>query len=87
MLSPITLSKNAILKSKTTNVVEYSIITVKDVSNIELINPNVIGDRDTHIGTTGEWGHGINIQGSSNITIQNPNISKYWGDGIYIGVQ
>ncbi|PEI49954.1 right-handed parallel beta-helix repeat-containing protein [Bacillus toyonensis] len=83
--SKVTFSKNAIIKSKTTNVGEYNIISLKDVSNVELINPNIIGDRDTHVGTAGEWGHGINIQGSSNITIQNPNISKCWGDGIYIG--
>ncbi|PGB25405.1 hypothetical protein COM06_17830, partial [Bacillus toyonensis] len=32
--SKVTFSKNAIIKSKTTNVVEYNIISLKDVSNV-----------------------------------------------------
>lgn len=34
----------------------------------------------------GEQGHGINIQNAQNVTINYPNVSDCWGDGIYIGV-
>jgi hypothetical protein len=81
----ITWAKNAVFQAKTNGADSYNVLTIKDVANVELINPNIIGDRDTHTATTGEWGHGIFMQGASNILIQNPTISKCWGDGIYIG--
>ena len=36
--------------------------------------------------TAGEWSHAFSILGSTNITIENLEISKSGGDGIYIGV-
>ncbi|MGM7369180.1 right-handed parallel beta-helix repeat-containing protein, partial [Acinetobacter baumannii] len=39
----------------------------------------------THLGKTGEWGMGIEIRDSQNISISNMNIDKMWGDAIYIG--
>lgn len=74
------------LKKTNTNTYNYQILHLEDVENVIIINPIIIGDKDEHTGTTGEWGHGINIVGNcKNITIINPNISKCWGDGIYIG--
>ncbi|MDB5013432.1 MAG: right-handed parallel beta-helix repeat-containing protein [Daejeonella sp.] len=63
----------------------YNIIRISEVSNVTLINPVVIGDRNKHVGLTGEGGVGIGIRGSSNITLVNPNVRECWGDGIYIG--
>ena len=45
----------------------------------------IIGDRDNHLGTTGEWGHGIMIRGSSRVTVRDIHISRCWGDGVSIG--
>lgn len=53
--------------------------------NIVGINPKLTGDRLTHIGSTGEWGYGHNIQNCSNVTLHNPVTANCWGDGIYIG--
>lgn len=75
-------SKLIILSNSQTN---YQALLVKNANNVTIINPVLIGDRDSHIGSSGEWGMGINILSSSNITITNPKISKFWGDGIYIG--
>lgn len=63
----------------------YEILRIHNVNNVELFTPNLIGDRETHIGKTGEWGFGISIRGSQNISINNAIISNCWGDGIYIG--
>ncbi|MGB7526476.1 right-handed parallel beta-helix repeat-containing protein [Sphingobacterium cellulitidis] len=63
----------------------YQMLRVFGKSNVNIINPTLIGDRDYHKGNSGEWGMGISISGSSNITISGANISKCWGDGIYIG--
>ena len=78
-------SKNAKFKVITNNSEWYNVINIKSCDNVEIINPNIEGDTLTHIGTTGEWGHGITILNSNNITIEYPNISNCWGDGIYIG--
>lgn len=47
----------------------------------------LLGDVLTHTGTTGEYGHLINIwNGSSNIRVIGPMLLKQaWGDAIYIG--
>lgn len=63
----------------------YAILQVWGIKNTRIINPTLIGDRDKHIGNVGEWGMGINIVGSHNIEVVNPNIINCWGDGIYIG--
>lgn len=59
-------------------------LLVKDATNITINNPNLYGDRDSHIGSTGEWGSGIAIINSADVTINNASIYKTWGDGIYV---
>lgn len=63
---------------------KYSILSIENAKNVTIINPVIIGDRLHHIGKGGEWGMGINILSSLNVTIYNPKISNCWGDGIYI---
>src|SRR5690606_13215833 len=58
---------------------------VERVSNVTINNPSLKGDRKKHLGKKGEWGMGIGIRSSVNITVNNPNISDFWGDGIYVG--
>lgn len=63
----------------------YSVIKVINCKNVIIKNSHIIGDKNIHLGTKGEWGMGILIQGSYNIKITNANIVDCWGDGIYIG--
>jgi hypothetical protein len=82
----IFMSDDTVIKQKQTSSDYYNIFCVKDVSNVTIIGGTIIGDVDEHIGTTGEWGHGVLIHGGAkNITIQNVTIRKCWGDGICIG--
>ena len=46
---------------------------------------SIIGDRSKHTGREGEWGMGIRLHGSSNVTISELTIADCWGDCIYIG--
>ena len=46
---------------------------------------SVVGDRHTHTGHEGEWGMGILLHGSRNVTISELTIADCWGDCIYIG--
>jgi hypothetical protein len=73
------------LHAITNGVTRYHIIKVWGVNNVEIVGGNVVGERDTHTGTTGEWGYGINISGSEDVEILNVHISNCWGDGLLIG--
>lgn len=63
----------------------YYALTLNKVENVSINNCNIRGDRENHIGNKGEWGMGIAILGSSNITISGGRIVNCWGDGIYVG--
>jgi parallel beta-helix repeat protein len=63
----------------------YSIISAVDINDASVSGGTIIGDRDSHIGNDGQWGMGISIRGSSNVSISDIKIKKCWGDGVYIG--
>lgn len=60
----------------------YAIVSIKQVNNVVIDGGVFIGDLKTHTGTKGEWGHGIKVEGSSNVTIKNLQTIECWGDGI-----
>lgn len=45
----------------------------------------IIGDRNQHRGTTGEWGMCVSVRGASDVTIEAVKALDCWGDGIYVG--
>lgn len=81
----LNLSSDAVLKTKPTGSGTYYTISALNVSNIEIKGGKILGDRKEHLGSTGEWGHGIRIANCSNVRITDVSISDFWGDGIYIG--
>ena len=97
MLSDMTfsMSNNTILQKETNGYEEYSVLHVgTGVENVVIQGGTLIGDREHHnySGKSGdwssgthEWGHGINIVGGENITVDNITIKEFTGDGIYIG--
>lgn len=82
--SQIYFQKNSSLILKPTANVRYQIISLHGVENVKIYNPTLVGDRDKHLDSKGEWGFGIDIRGSRNIDIFNANISNCWGDGIVL---
>ncbi len=52
-------------------------------SDITLINPFLVGDRDTHTGGAAEWGHCIWVSGTD-IHIIDITANDAYGDGIYL---
>ncbi|WP_423149600.1 hypothetical protein [Rubrolithibacter danxiaensis] len=81
----ITFLEGSELRLKPSSKSSYNIIKIDRVSNVQLIGPKIIGDRNKHLGTTGEWGNGIGIYSSTNVSIANARVFDCWGDGIYIG--
>ncbi|NEU08252.1 right-handed parallel beta-helix repeat-containing protein [Flavihumibacter sp. R14] len=81
----ITFPTGSEIRLKPSSKPGYKILNISNATNITLYNPVITGDRYKHIGTTGEWGSGIAIYGSSNISIYGAKIKDCWGDGIYLG--
>lgn len=62
------------------------VVSIKDSENIIVRGSGIIeGDRVSHTGNNGEWGHGINIINSRNILVSGLTVTNCWGDCIYIG--
>lgn len=62
-------------------------ILAEFVSGVSIFGGQIIGDRDQHTGTTGEWGMGVAIYGSTNVKVNRTHISNCWGDGIVVGAR
>ena len=53
--------------------------------NVRISGGTIIGDRNSHTGTTGEWGHGIHLYGATkNVEVYGTTIKDFWGDGLAI---
>ncbi|NUO71160.1 MAG: hypothetical protein HOQ10_00385 [Frateuria sp.] len=63
----------------------YWLIKVWNVNNVRIVGGNLVGDRVKHMGTTGQWGYGINISGSQNVVVKQVKLSNFWGDGLLVG--
>ena len=83
--SLIVFHPKAVFKAITNDQPAYAILNLESVSNITVVEPNIVGDNDTHTGVGGEFGMGLYLRDAHNIHIVKPKIDKCWGDGIYIG--
>jgi hypothetical protein len=61
------------------------VLNVYKISDVEISGGQIVGERDQHMGTTGEWGHAIMVRGSSRVTVRDIRLSNCWGDGLSIG--
>lgn len=78
------MDPNAILQFTSTGLKTYNIIYINEATNVSIEGGNIRGDRDFG-GGTNEDACAIGVYESSNIRIANCNISKSYGDGIYLG--
>ena len=77
--------KGAKIKILDNNSPQYSGILIKNAENFELINAEVVGDRDNHDFTSGgshERGAGVMIRENASGVIHNLKVSNTTGDGI-----
>ena len=63
---------------------QYNIVNSYMKSNVKISGGTIKGDRDQHLGTTGEWGYGIAILGGKNVSIEDVRCIDCWGDGINV---
>lgn len=81
----LSLAPDAELKAIPNNLPRSHVIRVWRVNNVRIAGGRIVGERNGHLGTTGEWGYGLNIESSNNVSISNMHISDCWGDGIWVG--
>ena len=78
------MAQDAKLVAKPNGSERSTIVYVYKVHDVEISGGQIVGERDHHIGTTGEWGRGIFVHGSSKVTVRDLHVSKCWGDGLVI---
>ncbi|MDY3843390.1 MAG: right-handed parallel beta-helix repeat-containing protein [Prevotella sp.] len=65
----------------------YQIIDIKKKEDVTITGGRIVGDVGKHTyieGSSSEWGMGVNIQESQNVTLSDLYITHCTGDGIYI---
>lgn len=82
--SRVRFAPGASLKLLPHDTQNYEVIRIWDVRHVLLENPRVDGSKELNTATGGEWGMGISIAGSTDVTILSPSTINCWGDGIYI---
>jgi parallel beta-helix repeat protein len=60
------------------------LLLVQDASDVTITGGRLLGERDRHLGTTGEWGHGIQLRGAQRVTLRDIHVSNFWGDGLSV---
>jgi hypothetical protein len=73
-----------VLRAQPTSEPQYAILKVWKHSDVIIYGGTLEGERDRHLGTSGEWGMGIDVRGASRVTIRRVTIRGCWGDGILI---
>lgn len=61
------------------------VLLLRDVDHVEISGGRITGERAGHLGSTGEWGHGIAILGARHVRVHDLQVDGCWGDGICIG--
>ncbi|GAA4729111.1 right-handed parallel beta-helix repeat-containing protein [Flavisolibacter ginsenosidimutans] len=75
------------LLAKPTKSQRFYVLMVLNATDVNITGGKIIGDRKEHLDTTGEWGMGIAVYASKNVTINGTKIYNCWGDGIVIGAK
>ncbi|WP_404649147.1 right-handed parallel beta-helix repeat-containing protein [Dyella flagellata] len=79
------LDTGATLQAIPNSATRYWVVKAWNVNNVEIAGGTVLGERSHHQGTTGEWGYGINVSGSSYVYVHDISVANCWGDGLAVG--
>lgn len=78
------LHPGAVLRAATNALDRYAVVRIT-ATDCAVIGGTIEGDVGTHTGTTGEWGHGVEIlEAAHRAKVDGVRITKCWGDGICV---
>jgi len=63
----------------------YAMVLIADATDVTIAGGRLVGDRDEHLGRSGQWGMGIDVLGSTRVRLVGIRVDEFWGDGIYLG--
>ena len=75
------------LQAMPNNLSRAYVLYLVNCHDVEIANGSIIGERYTHTRSgsgTDEWGYGIAIAGSTQVTVRSTHVSAFEGDGISI---
>jgi parallel beta-helix repeat protein len=78
------LTSGAVLQALPQTASSYNIVAVSAANRVNVIGGTIRGDRNHHLGTTGEWGMGLCLSGTTNTVVQGVTVQDCWGDGFYV---
>ncbi|MCQ2548479.1 MAG: right-handed parallel beta-helix repeat-containing protein [Lachnospiraceae bacterium] len=85
----LVLAEGAVLQAIPNNKRGYDIVNVDHIENVTIQGGTIIGERSEHKKSSStssdEWGMGIGIYDSKNITVRDVTIRDCNGDGAYVG--
>ena len=79
------MADGTVLKSLANGSQFAAVINIKDANDAHIYGGTIEGDRDSHTGEYGEWGHGVRITNSTNVVVEKVTSKTNWGDGFYVG--
>ena len=86
--SNINLDLNgSIIQQEPNSSTAYICMSIYECENVTVLNGIFIGDKESHtynVNSTDEWGHGISIMSSKQVTLNNIEVYNMTGDGIYV---
>lgn len=73
---------SASIRQLLTDSPKFGFVLLQKCDNVTIDGGEFVGDVQSHIGSDGEWGHGIKVAGASNVVLKNFVSREFWGDGI-----
>ncbi|MFC5568756.1 right-handed parallel beta-helix repeat-containing protein [Lysobacter yangpyeongensis] len=84
-LMHLQLDHEAKLVARSNAADRYYVVNAYKVNDVEISGGQVIGERNNHLGSTGEWGHCVMVRGCKRVTVRDMRMADGWGDGLSIG--
>ena len=78
------MAPGAVLKAIPNSSGTYAILAVRSVNRVNIKGGTLLGERNAHTGSGGEWGMGLSISQSDQVVVEGVTARECWGDGFYI---
>jgi hypothetical protein len=71
---------DAVLEALPTTFTYHVMLNIYDAQNVEISGGTLLGERSSHGNNVNQFGYGLYVWGSSNVTVKNITSKNWWGD-------